>query len=370
VRTRLVLATFVALCLVVPARVFADFQYTETTRITGGSILSVMKMAGAFSKQARQANEPTTSTILVKGNRMARINPHYTEIIDLDKETITRIDNDNKTYSVVTFEQMKQQMEEAARKAREEQAKAEKQPQPSSNEPPPQMSFDVKVRNTGASKQVAGLNASETILAMTMTAKNQKTGQSGNLAITNDMYMVPEIPGYSEVRDFQRRLAVKMGSIMSPVFTPQMAAMQPGSTQGMTELVNEMSKLKGVPVLQIMRLGSTANGQPLPAASEAPLPESNSPQMPSAGEVAKESAASAIASKLGGFGGFGGFGHKKKKEEQKQQEQTNPEQAQPQAAVLVQSETETTNFSSAPVDASRFEVPTGYQQVQASSNEK
>ncbi len=376
-RTRFLLASFLASCLVVPTTLFADFQYTEPTRITGGSIVSLMKFAGTFSKQARQANEPTTSTVLVKGNRMARVNPHYTEIIDLDKETITRIDNDQKTYTVVTFQQMKQQMEEAARKAREQQAKAQKQPEPSSTEPPPQMSFDVKVRNTDASRQVAGLNAKESILTMTLNAKDQKTGQTGNMAITNDMYMVPEVPGYDQVREFERKLALKMGSIMSPIFTPQLAAMQPGSSQGMAEMVKEMSKLKGVPVLQIMRMGSTANGQPLPAASEAPLPESNSVQMPSAGEVAKEGAkegaTAAIANKIG-LGGFGGFGHKKKKEEQQQQEQAKAQQQSGQqqqqtAAVLIQSEIETTSFSSAPVDSSRFDVPAGYNQVQPRSAE-
>jgi hypothetical protein len=45
------------LCLGMPSAVFADFQYTETTKVTGGSIVNMMKFAGKFSKQARQANE-------------------------------------------------------------------------------------------------------------------------------------------------------------------------------------------------------------------------------------------------------------------------------------------------------------------------
>ena len=59
-------------------------------------------------------------------------------------------------------------------------------------------------------------------------------------------------------------------------------------------MVKEMSKLKGVPIMQVMRVGTTANGEPLPAASEAPIPASNGPAMPSAGDVAKLSASSAI----------------------------------------------------------------------------
>jgi len=365
VRVRIRLLLFTCVCLAIPSSLFADFQYTESTKITGGSIVGMMKMAGVFSRNARQMNEPTTTTILVKGNRMARIDPNSTEIIDLDKETITRIDNKTKTYTVMTFQQMKQQMEEAARQAREKQAQQPPQQSQSAGEEPPKMSFDVKVRNTGAAKQVAGLDAKEAILTMVLEAENAKTGEKGNLAITNDMWMAPEIPGYSEVRDFQRRYALKMGTMLSEAFNPAMlSAMQPGSSQGMAELVKEMSKLKGTPVLQVMRMGSTANGQPLPAASEAPLPQSNSPEMPSAGEVAKESAASTIASKLGGFGGFGGFGRKKKNQEPPPEDQKEAGAQQPPAAVLIESNTELTSFSQAPIDSLRFEAPAGYKQVE------
>jgi len=184
------------------------------------------------------------------------------------------------------------------------------------------------------------------------------------------MWMAPEIPGYSEVREFNRKFALKMGMIFGDAFRPSMAAMQPGSAEGMAEMVKEMSKLGGVPVLQVMRMGSTANGQPLPAASEAPLPQSNGPTTPSAGEVAKESATSAIASKIG-LGGFGGFGRKKKQE---QPADSQPAQDQSQAnqnaaqTVLIESKTELESFSSAPIDAGQFSVPAGYAEVPADTN--
>jgi hypothetical protein len=111
-----------------------------------------------------------------------------------------------------------------------------------------------------------------------------------------------------------------------------------------------------------MRIGSTVNGEPLPAASEAPLPESNGPAMPSAGDVAKQSATSAIASKLGGFGGFG----KKKKDPTPDQSQSG-QTAPPTQSVLMESSTRLSSFSSAPLDLSQFNVPTGYAQVAAES---
>jgi hypothetical protein len=356
------------LCALFSTPSFADFRYDETTQITGGSIVSMMKFAGAFSKDAKKAMDPITSTVLVQGNRMARINPDRTEITDLDKETITTIDHKKKQYTVMTFEQMKRQMEEAQKKAKEQQAKAKPAQAQPNDTPPPKMNFKVNVRNTAATKKVAGLDTKESILTMAMEATDQKSGQTGSLAMTNDMWMAQEIPGYSEVRDFNKRFALKMGAIYGDTFKPSMAAMQPGSAEGMAEMVKEMSKLKGVPVMQVMRMGSTANGEPLPAASEAPLPASNGPAMPSAGDVAKQSAASSITSKLGGLGGFGGFGKKKKDQDQPPADQSQSGQAAaPTQSVLMESSTQLAGFSSTAIDSSQFSVPAGYAQVAADS---
>ena len=232
------------------------------------------------------------------------------------------------------------------------------------------MSFETHVRNTGSKKQVSGLDADEAILTMTLKATDKKSGESGSMAITNDMWMASEIPGYEEVRDFDRRYALKMGMVLSGAINPTMLAAQPGVGQGMADMAKEMSKLKGVPVQQIMRIGSTADGQPLPAASEAPLPQTNSPAMPSAGDVAQQTATSAIASKLGGLGSaFGGFGRKKKQDPAPDTSAQNAPAQQgnaqtPAAAVLIESSTELTSFSSGHIDSSRFEVPAGYKQVE------
>jgi len=388
IRTSFVLG----LCVALPSSSFADFRYDETTKITGGSLVSMAKFAGAFSKQAHSMTDPVNSTILVKGNRMAHINPDSTEIIDLDHETVTNMDHAKKQYTVVTFQEMRAAMEEAMRKAQAQPQQAPA-PQPTSATPPPEMKFKVTVTNTGASKQVAGLAASESILKMSMEAKDQKSGQTGNLAITNDMWMAPEIPGYGEVRDFNVRMAAKMGNVFSGAsgsFSPQMFAMQPGMSTGMADMAKEMSKLKGVPVSQIMRMGTTADGSPLPAASEAPLPPSNGPNGGAIADQAATNAANSAAntatsnaenkvgshmgsfggvpSSLGNLGGFGGF-HKKKPQPDPSTTQTPaaggtaPNGAPQNAAVLMESSTEMTNFSSASVDPTLFNVPAGYTKV-------
>ncbi|MEO6815942.1 MAG: hypothetical protein ABI177_04520, partial [Edaphobacter sp.] len=239
---------------------YADFTYTETTQITGGSMMQLMKMAATFSKTARQAGDPVVSTIAIKGNRMVRVGPQQTEIIDLDRETITTIDHQKHQYVVMTFEQMRQQMERAMQKAQENSHKQAQQQNASSNT---DVKFEVHLRNTGATKDVAGLSANEAILTMAMDATDKTSGQTGSMAITNDLWLVPEIPGYDEVKDFYRRYAEKMRIVFSGAVNPAMLAQYPGAEQGMADMMKEMSKLKGVPVQQVMRMGMTANGAPL-----------------------------------------------------------------------------------------------------------
>jgi len=348
---------------VLPTALYAgDYSYQQTTQMTGGSLLRMMKTVGVFSSQARHMGDPVVSTIYLKDNRMADVSPEQIQIIDLDKETITQIDVQKKAYSVMTFAQMKQAIENARERMQKEAAK--QQPSATASDPNAQnvqMSFDVKVRKTGATKDVSGLNSSEAILTMTMTATDTKSQQSGNLAMTNDMWMVPSVPGYEQVREFYMKFAAKMGDVtvgMGRDFS-RMLAQQPGANQAMGDMIKEMQKIDGVPVMQVMRMGTTVNGQPLPAASEAPLP--TEPAGPSKGDIAKAGMGSMISSRLGGFGGFG----KKKQNTPPPDQNADQAGAQATSAILMEMQTTTTNFSSAPVDPSHFEVPVGYKQVTA-----
>lgn len=356
--------TLLACVLSMPTLLFADFSYQQTTQITGGTMLSMLKMASTFSSKARKVGDPIVSTVYLKGNRFANVSADSIEIIDLDKETVTHIDTVKRTYTVITFQQMKEQMAKAQQEMEKQQA-AHPASTPASKPDADnvKMSFDVHVRKTGAEKQVSGLATSEAIMTMMMNATDQNTKQTGAMAITNDMWLVPEIPGYTEVRDFYIRMASKMGTMPAGAGMDfsRMLSQNPGASQALADMSKEMQKIQGVPVMQVMRMGTTTDGKPLPAASEAPLPADSSPAMPSGGDIAKQSAASALTSHLG-LGGFGGFGRKKQNDQPPadQDSKTPP----PTSAVLMESQTTSSNFSSAPIDPSHFEVPAGYKQIQ------
>lgn len=367
----------------------AEVSYQETTKITGGSITSMMKFAGAFSKDARKLGQPIITTVAVKGNQMARVTQDYADLTDLDAQTVTHIDMTKHEYSVTTFTQMKEAMRRALDQAKAEQAKASAPPPAASQpvkDPNVQLGFEAHVRKTGVTKQVSGIDTNEVILSLAVNGTDKSSGQKGALGITNDMWLAPDVPGYAEVRDFERRFAIEMGSTFTTGPDLTGLVQQAQSSEAMKAMAKEMSQIQGVPVLQVMRMGMTTNGQPLAAASEAPLPDSNSESsvrdalgaqvaktseesaQQTAAQEASQRVRGALGSSLGSaIGGFGGFSRKKKQPAPQETAAATPssvssDASAPQSAVLMESTTELGNFNQQ-VDPSLLKVPTGFKLV-------
>src|SRR5947209_9845669 len=342
---RVLLAVSLAACCVA-ASLWADFSYQQNSKITGGAMAGVMRMAGAFSSKAR---EPMASTVLLKGHRMAHISSDTAQVIDLDKETITSINFGKKTYSVMTFEQMKQMMQQAAEHMGQKQNDAD-------------VNFKAAVRETGQSKSVSGLNAKEVILTLTLEGTDKKSGQTGAMNIVSDMWVAPDIPGYAEVRDFHRLMASKIAWAPGQNLGAMMGRGE--MAKGMADLAKEMAKLNGMPVLQIMSVNGTGTGSPGAAGGEAPVTP------PPTTDSGSQSAAAEALGRLGRIGGLGGFGRRKKDTDSASQTTPPPTSSTSSSGTLMEITTESSGFSSAPVDASKFEVPAGFKEVEPESSRR
>src|SRR5262249_53153258 len=151
----------------------------------------------------------------------------------LDAETITTIDMAKKTYSVMTFAQMKQMSEQALARAQGRSAKGSADVQ-----------YRVSAKATGQTKSVNGLNAKEVVMQMEADVTDQKSQSGMVMNITMDNWMAT-IPGYEEVRAFQRKMGVKMGYLFGSGMS-QLSAMQPGTAKGFAQVAEEMAKVEGV----------------------------------------------------------------------------------------------------------------------------
>ena len=194
----------------------ADFSYTTTTKSSSGMM-------------AAAANNRTTKTYL-KGQKMKSDSGDSATVIDFDAQTFTHIDNRAKTYSVTKFSDLGQALKDA--------------------------NTDVKVdvKETGQRKNINGYNASEVILSMEMD--NPQARQAGmKMRMEMDMWISSDVPGSQEMRAFYEKNGGKF----------PWAAMagggrgNQGMQKAMADLQRKMSELKGVPVLQIMKMGMGGN---------------------------------------------------------------------------------------------------------------
>jgi hypothetical protein len=278
-----------------------------------------------------------TATVSVKGNKAIHAYKDHSQIIDLDAETITDIDFDKKAYSVMTFAEMREQIEKALQRV--------------SDNKDASADFTVSVKATGATKQIAGYDAKEMLLTMTMEGTDAKSGQKGGMAVTTSVWIAPKISGYDEVTAFYKRMAEKLNWMPG---AGGMAAARPELAKAMAAAAKEMAKLDGTQVLQVMRMTPSMEGQPVtaPPASGSETQQQSQPK----GETPS------IGGAIRGIGGFGGFGRRKKQEEPKQ-EAAPAAPAGDASAVLIEMTTEMSGFSSASVDASKFTVPAGFKKV-------
>jgi len=332
-------AFFTLVLCSVPLR--ADFQYQSTTRITGGAMLQMLR----FMPGAGKLREPQTSTVAVQGNRMVHKSALQTSIIDVDKRTITTINTEKRTYSVMTFDQMKQAMEQAS-------AKMQNSTQPGS----PDVSIEANIQQTGQTRNIGGYDTKEAVLTMSMTMTDPRTSQSGAMAIKMDMWVAPDVAGYSDVRDFYKRMAKELDWMpggMGLLNRPDMA-------RAISKMMAQGGAVDGTPIQEIITM------RPAGAPGS---PDTAAPQQTTTGNAtqnnSQQSPSEAIASALGGR--FGGFGRKKKSSSSQSAAPAPTQDAAPPSssgdASLIEMTTENSGFSAAPVTSALFEIPAGFREV-------
>lgn len=366
----------------------ADASYEQTSQITGGTLTDTLKSVSFLSKTTRDMLAPTNSLTMVHGNQKVVTNKNSTEIIDLDKETITHIDTEKKTYTVMTFAQMRQAaaaMMKKMQQASPTQAPAAQQPNSDLK-----TSFEVSVKNTGLSKSVNGLNAQEQLveLQMHITDPHGSGTEAQNTltyAVTTDAWIAPDPPEVKEIQEFDARMAKQMmeGADLSAFMKPggantglaQMFGGKPGTAEAMAQMQKEMAKIKGTRVMEVTRMGGDA---PAGSQTAAATPGAASPGTSVATQVATDTAAQTAASESGKLGMVGSALGNSLLGAFRRQTAARPAAATPAAAapaaadagaqpatrmVLMEMTMQKSNFSREAIPSSAFAVPEGFKQM-------
>jgi hypothetical protein len=390
----------IGVMLLVNQCLLADASFQSTYQITGGTLVDALKGQAFIGKAVGKMFAPTNTLTMVHGNQKAVVTKDSMEITDLDQETITHVDMTNKTYSVITFAQMRQafanmpkQMEQAQTqmKQAQEQMKQQQGQMPANNL---QTSFEVNGKNTGVSKVVNGITAQEQIITMSMKVTDPNAAATNSTSsmtyvVTTDAWIATDPPAVKEIQDFDLRAAKKMmeGVDMSAFIRSMkagsnagMAGMfssQPGAADAMAQMGKEMAKLKGTHVMEVTSMGGSGVGPSAPPASAAAPSTAANSTGSVAGQVATDTAAQTAASesgKLGVFGSalsnsaMGALRRKKAAPSPTPAPAATPTAAAggtqaTQSVVLMETTNQGTDFSTEAVPPSAFQIPKGFKRV-------
>src|SRR5262245_31417811 len=231
----------------------ADVKTDEKTLVKFEGMLG--KVVGIFG--GKSAREGVKSSVAVRGDRMATLNDTTGNIVDLKEEKIYDLDIKKKTYKVITFAELRKQIEDAQKKAAEEMKKAQaenktaQQPPPSSDQKQMEVDFDLK--ESGQRKQINGFDTKEFVMTVTMREKGKKLEESGGLVLTSNIWEAPKVAAMSEVAEFQIRFAKAIATPMiqgaSQEEMASVMAMYPMMKDAIARARTEAVKRDGTPVL-------------------------------------------------------------------------------------------------------------------------
>jgi Domain of unknown function (DUF4412) len=271
----------------------ADFSYTMTRK--GGP-------AAAGNTETKH---------YYKGQKMRTDTGSTATILDFDAQTMTLINNTQKTYTVTKFADM------------------------GKNLPQTDMSVNADVRETGQHKTINGFNASQ--LVMTMNVDNPQLEQRGmKVTMEMEIWISLDVPGAGDMHAFYQRNGAKFPWMAVPVGPGG----NPGMQSTMANLQKKLATMNGVPVLEVMHM-KTSGG-----AADAAQAAQSDPRMAQARakleEMIKQGGPQADAAKqaLARMGGATAAG----------------------AAGGMEITMESGNFSNSSIPDSVFAIPAGYQQ--------
>jgi vacuolar-type H+-ATPase subunit D/Vma8 len=299
------IASVLCVCALAGSSLTADVRTEDKSLVRFEGALG--KVVNFFGGKAMK--EGLKTTVALSGDRKATFGENDGTIVDLGEEKVYTFDMKKKTYTVMTFADMRRRIEEARQRAEEEARKAQaseakasenKSPEPSSDEKQPEVEVDFNVKETGARKTINGFDTREVVMTISLREKGKTLEQSGGLTMTSDMWITASVAAMKELADFDLRYAKQLQ--LPETFGASVEQMQtaiaahPMLKQGIARMAEESAKMEGTPILTVVTMDAVKSAEQM-AASEK--------------QKAEDSRASAPTTAAGGVGALiGGFGRR------------------------------------------------------------
>lgn len=272
---RRIAASVAVISLLLVPGLSADVRTDQRVRFQlGGMAGKLVNMFGG-----KGAREGVTTTVAVKGNRKATMSDTTGQIIDLSEEKVYDLDIKKKTYTVTTFAEMRNRMEEAQRDAEKA---AKEQPaedgRPAEKDPnAKEVEVDFDVKKTSETRTINGFATTKSVMTITVREKGKTLDQSGGLVMTTDLWLTPSAPSTRDLVDFDMRYAQKLyGPVVTGASAQDMAtamALYPQMKPALDRMRAESGKLEGTAILTDIKMESVPPGTANSASAAMPAPE-------------------------------------------------------------------------------------------------
>jgi hypothetical protein len=357
--------------------------------VEAGGSMSFMNSTGTVTT-AISGNRGRTENRMESDSKLMKTfakNVNTATVVLLEDEKMLNLISDKKTWSEVTFEQMRQQMDQGMAQMDEMQsggALPVDEDECQWSEPV------VNVQKTRNSEKFAGIKAKQTLITASQSCTVQETGKTCEMTWNLEYWNAKRMPGRDEALAFQEGMAQAMGGdellALAKVNTRGVLGMFKG---GWDEVLAESGDIEGYPVKTVMSLAmggeqcTTGAGQPIAMddiwseAGNAALDAAAGSAVGHAGSAVGQATSDALGDSVGGSvagsaigaasqkligGALGKFRNRKK------DKQPEPE-ADPAAAsvTLFKVTTELTAVDKDDIPDGRFEVPAGWTLVESAS---
>jgi hypothetical protein len=266
-------------------------------------------------------------------------------ITNIEKDVVWTIDHKNKAYSESRITLPKEKDEPAKPAGRSKKDKEEK----------PKVRVirsEVSVKDTGEKKTINGFACSRYVVTWLIETENIETGERSKTTMTNDLWNTPETKEIrtlqKEEMEFSKAYMRKLGLDMSPedarkfgmtAVTSLFGGDEQSMRNGLKELQEKMSKIKGFPIVTVLKWEMETPGASRPASGE---------------KAEKESEDVDVS------GGIGGLLGSLAKRSVKKKTAEGAKEGEKDGKVLFEFSSEINRIDVSSIPSSDFEVPGGY----------
>lgn len=240
-----VCALGLTVCALGAEAALAEVKTREKVQVKFEGMLG--RMVGLFG--GRAARDGIVTTTALRGDRKATFSDQTGRIVDLAEQKVYELDIKKKTYTVTTFDELRRQMREAQERAEREAKKEQgREQEPAAQQSGKEVEVDFDLKDTGQKRSIAGYDARQVVMTVTVREKGKTLEEAGGLVMTSDSWLGPDIPAMKELAAFEQRYWQAVAPETAAVSAEQMAAviaMYPMVQQAMERMNREKVSMEG-----------------------------------------------------------------------------------------------------------------------------